>query len=62
VHGNTATAQVVFTEYVIQKQGDEPKIRAQGKEYGTFVKVNGKWRYRTRQIMGGTEPPKGWKE
>jgi hypothetical protein len=62
VHGATATAQLVFTEYVIEKQGDPVKVITQGKEYSTFVKVDGHWRYKTRQIKGGTEPPEGWKE
>jgi SnoaL-like domain len=62
VHGKTGTAQLVFTEYVIEKQGEAPKLITQGKEYGTFVKVKGQWRYKTRQIKGGTEPPEGWKE
>jgi hypothetical protein len=62
VHGKTATAQLVFTEYVIEKQGDPVKVITQGKEYGTFVKVDGHWRYKTRQIKSGTELPEGWKE
>jgi hypothetical protein len=62
VHGNTATAQIIFTEYVQEKQGDPTKMTTQGKEYGTFVRVNGQWRYRTRQISGGSEPPADWKE
>ena len=62
VHGETATAQLVYTEYVIEKQGDEVKVITQGKEYSTFVKVDGRWRYKTRQIRGGTELPEGWKE
>jgi hypothetical protein len=62
VHGDTATSQVVFTEYVQEKQGDPTKMTTQGKEYGTFVKVKGQWRYKTRQIAGGSEPPAGWKE
>jgi len=62
VHGKTATAQLVYTEYVIEKQGDPVKVITQGKEYGTFVKVDGHWRYKTRQIKGGTELPEGWKE
>ena len=62
VHGKTATAQLVYTEYVIEKQGDPAKVITQGKEYGTFVKVDGHWRYKTRQIKGGTELPEGWKE
>lgn len=62
VHGKTATAQLVFTEYVIEKQGEPVKVITQGKEYGTFVKIDGHWRYKTRQIKGGTELPDGWKE
>jgi ketosteroid isomerase-like protein len=62
VHGDTATAQLTFTEFLIDKQGDAPRVTTQGREYGTFVKVNGHWRYKTRQIKGGTEPPDGWKE
>jgi ketosteroid isomerase-like protein len=62
VHGNTATAQLIFTEFLIEKQGDAPRVRTQGREYSTFVKVNGHWRYKTRQIKGGTQPPQGWKE
>ena len=62
VHGDSATSALIFTEYLMQKQGDVPTIRTQGREYATFVKVNGKWRYKTRHIMGGNEPPDGWKE
>jgi ketosteroid isomerase-like protein len=62
VHGDTATAELIFTEYLIDKQGEAPHIRTQGREYSTFVKVDGKWRYKTRQIKGGTDAPDGWKE
>jgi hypothetical protein len=62
VHGDTANAQIIFTEYVQEKQGDTPKLTAQGREYSTFLKVKGQWRYKTRQIKGGNEPPEGWKE
>ena len=62
VHGSSATSQVIFTEFLIDKQGEAPHIRTQGREYATFVKVSGQWRYKTRQIKGGTEPPDGWKE
>ena len=62
VHGTTATAQLVFTEYVIENQGDPVKVITQGKEYSTFVKADGRWRYKTRQIKAGTELPAGWKE
>ena len=62
VHGNTATAQLVYTEYVIEQQGDPVKVITQGKEYSNFVKVDGHWRYKTRLIKSGTELPEGWKE
>jgi hypothetical protein len=62
VHGNTATSQVIFTEYRPEKKGDPMKMTTQGKEFATWVKVKGQWLYKTRQIVGGTEPPAGWKE
>lgn len=62
VHGNTATSELIYTEYLMEKQGDAPRVTTQGREYATFVKVNGQWRYKTREIKGGTQPPEGWKE
>jgi hypothetical protein len=62
VHGDAATSQLIFTEFLMQKQGDALRVTTQGREYATFVKVHGQWRYKTRQIKGGTEPPDGWKE
>jgi SnoaL-like domain len=62
VHGDTATSQVIFTEYRQEKLGDPMKMTTQGKEYATWVKVNGQWLYKTRLITGGSNPPEGWKE
>ena len=62
VHGETATSQVIFTEYRQEKVGDPMKMTTQGKEYSTWVKVNGQWLYKTRQIASGSNPPEGWKE
>jgi hypothetical protein len=62
VHGDTATSQVIFTEYRQEKKGDPMKMTTQGKEYATWQKVKGVWLYKTRQIAGGSEPPAGWKE
>lgn len=61
VRGDNATAELIFTEFLMEKQGDAPRIRTQGREYATFVKVKGQWRYKTRQVKGGTQPPPGWK-
>jgi hypothetical protein len=62
VHGDTATSQVIFTEYRQEKLGDPMKFTTQGKEYATWVKVNNQWLYKTRQIASGSNPPEGWKE
>ena len=62
VHGDTATSQVIFTEYRQDKAGDPMKMTTQGKEYATWVKVKGQWLYKTRQIASGSNPPEGWKE
>jgi len=62
VHGDTASSELIFTEFVMDKQGDAPRLITQGREYATFIKAKGHWRYKTRQIKGGTEPPEGWKE
>ena len=62
VHGDTATSQVIYTEYRQDKVGDPMKFTTQGKEYATWVKVNGQWLYKTRQIASGSNPPEGWKE
>lgn len=62
VHGDTATSQVIFTEYRQDKAGDPMKMTTQGKEYAIWVKVNGQWLYKQRQIAGGSEPPADWKE
>ncbi|MEO5924781.1 MAG: nuclear transport factor 2 family protein [Bryobacteraceae bacterium] len=62
VHGDTATSQVIFTEYRQEKAGDPMKFTTQGKEYSTWVKVKGQWLYKTRQIASGSNPPDGWKE
>jgi len=62
VHGDTATSQVIFTEYVIQNEGDPLQVTTQGREYATFVRTAAGWRYKTRQIVGGDDYPEGWKE
>ena len=60
VHGNTATAQLVFTEVVIDKQGDAPRLLTQGKEYDHLVKLKGRWLISKRQIMGANAKPDDW--
>ena len=62
VKGDTAKAKLVWTENVVQKERDPVQQPFQGREYSTFVKIDGKWMYLTREIKGGTEPPDGWKD
>lgn len=62
VRGNTATSQVIFTEYRQEKVGEPMKMTTQGKEYATWVKVDGKWLYKQRQIASGSQPPPDWKD
>ena len=62
VKGDTARAQLVWTENVVQKERDPVQQPFQGREYSTFVKKDGKWLYVTREIKGGTEPPDGWRK
>jgi hypothetical protein len=60
VHGDEATAQLVFTEVVIDKQGDPPRILTQGREFDNLVKQNGRWLIKRRQIMGAADKPADW--
>jgi uncharacterized protein (TIGR02246 family) len=60
VRGDTATAQIIFTEFLTDKQGDPPRVIVQGREYDWLVKQNGKWRFKKRQIMPGAQSPEGW--
>ncbi len=60
VDGDTARAQLVWTENVVAKERDPVHQPFQGREYSTFVKVDGKWMYQTRELKGGAEPPEGW--
>lgn len=60
VHGDTATARLVFTETLTDKQGDAPRILTQGREFDHLVKRDGRWLIAKRQIMGANGVPDGW--
>lgn len=62
VHGQTATARLVFTETITDKQGDAPRILTQGREFDHLVKRGGKWLIAKRQIMGANGMPEGWED
>ena len=60
VHGDTATAQLVFTETVVDKQGDPPRILTQGREFDHLVRLKGQWLIAKRQITGPADKPADW--
>jgi len=59
-HGDAATAQLVFTEVVVDKQGDPPRILVQGREFDHLAKQRGQWRIAKRQIMDAADKPADW--
>ena len=61
VNGNTAAAQLIWSEHMKANTTDPTQIVNQGRDYSTFAKVNGEWKFKTRHVTVGTEPPKGWK-
>lgn len=62
VNGDTATARLVFTETIIDKEGDAPRILIQGREFDQLVKRDGRWLISRRQIMGARGVPDWWTE
>jgi len=62
VHGDTATARLVFTETITDKQGQPPRILTQGREFDHLVKRKGRWLLASRQIMGANGVPEGWQD
>jgi len=62
VHGDSATARLVFTETITEKQGEAPKILTQGREFDHLVKRGGRWLISSRQIMGANGVPEGWQD
>jgi ketosteroid isomerase-like protein len=60
VHGDKATAQMIFTEVVMDTAKGPPKFLTQGREYDNLAKIKGHWRFTKRQVAAGTKPPEGW--
>lgn len=60
LHGDKATAQMIFTEIVMDTPTAPPRLLTQGREYDNLAKVNGHWRFTKRQVVAGTKPPEGW--
>lgn len=60
VHGDKATAQMIFTEIVMDTATAPPRLLTQGREYDNLAKVGGHWRFTKRQVVAGTKPPEGW--
>jgi hypothetical protein len=62
VSGDTAKVRLTYTEYLIDKKGDPPRLVAMGREFSSFVKRDGKWMFKKRHIMGANEVPEGWED
>ena len=58
IHGDTATADVIWTGIVNTKPTDQPHFAEQGKEHDDLVKVKGEWLIKKRIITstGGLAP------
>lgn len=60
LHGDKATASMIFTEIVMDTATAPPRLLTQGREYDNLAKINGHWRFTKRQVVAGTKPPEGW--
>jgi uncharacterized protein (TIGR02246 family) len=60
LHDDKATAQMIFTEIVMDTATAPPRLLTQGREYDNLAKINGHWRFTKRQVAAGTKPPEGW--
>lgn len=62
VNGDKATARFIFTETIVEKEGDAPRILIQGREFDELVKRDGRWLISKRQILGPKGVPDWWVE
>ena len=61
VHGDRATAQMIFTEVIMDTAAGPPKFLTQGREYDNLAKIKGHWRFTKRQVASASpKPPEGW--
>lgn len=61
VHGETATAQLVFTEVITDTAQSAPRMLVQGREYDELARVGGRWVFKKRQVVSGATPPADWR-
>lgn len=63
VTGNTAHGEFIYTGVVAVAPDKAPEVHEQGREIDEFVKVNGEWKIKRRQIINdanagfGSPPP-----
>lgn len=62
VRGDTATAELIFTEVIVDRRGAPPRLQAHGREYDNLVKQDGRWLIKRRVLRGGNDAPEGWNE
>jgi hypothetical protein len=63
VTGNTAHGEFIYTGVMVPDPEKAPEVHEQGREIDEFVKVNGEWKIKRRQIINdanagfGAPPP-----
>ena len=63
VTGNTAHGEFIYTGVMVPDPAKAPEVHEQGREIDEFVKVNGEWKIKRRQIINdanagfGAPPP-----
>ncbi len=63
VTGNTAHGEFIYTGVMVPDLAKAPEVHEQGREVDEFVKVNGEWKIKRRQIINdanagfGAPPP-----
>ncbi len=51
VTGNTAHGEFIYTGIVAEAPNKAPVLHEQGREIDEFVKINGEWKIKRRQII-----------
>ena len=60
--GDSARGRLFYTEYLAENEGETPQLFVQGREFDHFTKVDGKWYFQRRELLGGRDMPEGWED
>jgi hypothetical protein len=56
VTGNTAHGEFIYTGVIAVAPDKAPEVHEQGREIDDFVKVNGEWKIKRRQVINDANP------